>query len=440
MNKFANIIRELERLCNNRVFIGVSGGADSLALLLLAIAAKLNVEAVSFEHGIRGEESIKDAEFTRDFCAERGVHCRIIPLNVPGNMEAGENLEAAARRLRIAAWEKLLAEEPNAIILLGHHADDAAENLLLRVGRGGNLSSLTNLRREKQLGKLRVIRPLLQLCRAQIEEFLQEQHVDFRTDSTNLDTSYQRNYIRHKILTPWMRTFPPVAGGIAASLSALMADAEFIETEAGKRFDLIAGKDSTPFAFWQDQPDAMLYRLLTRYFELPALTIGTMARVKRFLAGDGRACQIGMHQWQRERDELVFAPLPPGTPPAAEWCWRQEPTIRWGEFLFTAILRTGLPPTLAPDASCAYFNADELPNALDISVRNSGERMRTFAGKQKSIKDLFINAKLTQNEKTVHPIVRANGVIAWVPGIANSDLAPASPTGKTVILRVATES
>ena len=440
MDKINNIIRELELLRGKRVFIGVSGGADSIALLLLALAAELEVEVISFEHGIRGEESRADAEFTSKFCAERKVPCRVIALDVPANAAPAENLEAAARRLRLAAWEKITAEHPDSPILLGHHADDAAENLLLRLGRGSNLSGLTNLRREKRLGTLRIVRPLLPLNRAEIEDFLRTQDVSFRIDATNADPAYQRNHIRHNILTPWKQAFPQVSGGITAALAALTADAEFIELEAEKRFALIAGSSSTPLKFWQDQPDALLYRLLTRYFDLPALTAATMARVKGFLFGDGGSCQVGKYLWRRERTELIFTPLPTTAPATLAWRWRQESTVRWGNFLLTAELGTGLPAELAPDPSRAYFNALLLADTLAITPREPGDTLRLFSGRQKSVKELFIAAKLSADEKAARPIIRANGVIIWIPGIANSDFAPAAPTGATVTLRIVSES
>ena len=214
MTKINAVCNKLKMLGKVRILAGVSGGADSIALLLLLLRAGLDVQAVHFEHGIRGAESVADADFVVKFCRERGVACRVIPLNVPERLRRGENLEAAARRMRLEAWQGLVLEFPGCIIALGHHRDDAVENFLLRFARGGNLSGLTNLRSQKELEGLRIIRPLLELSRAEIEEFLHNEGVDnFRTDLTNLDDAYQRNFLRNNVLRPWREKFPAVESG-----------------------------------------------------------------------------------------------------------------------------------------------------------------------------------------------------------------------------------
>ena len=130
------------------VYASFSGGADSLALLVrlseLGKTAPWEIRAVHFEHGIRGAESLADAEFCRTVCDRLGVPLQVISLNVPENLGTGEGVEAAARRLRLDAWRGIVVrtEKKPAAVALGHNADDRIESLFLRLMRGSNLSGL----------------------------------------------------------------------------------------------------------------------------------------------------------------------------------------------------------------------------------------------------------------------------------------------------------
>ncbi|MEI8245022.1 MAG: tRNA lysidine(34) synthetase TilS, partial [Lentisphaerota bacterium] len=133
-----------------KVYAGFSGGADSTALLLTlhSLAAELSIElqAVHFEHGLRGQASLDDAVWCEDFCQSRQIPFTGITLDVLSFRYPGENIEAAARRLRIQQWVEMLAGQKNAVVALGHHAGDRIENLFIRLCRGSNISGLTAMR------------------------------------------------------------------------------------------------------------------------------------------------------------------------------------------------------------------------------------------------------------------------------------------------------
>ena len=141
--------RFAEKVKGKHLYCSFSGGSDSLALLLLLDHWKtigFTLSAVHFEHGFRGEESLLDAEFCRKKCGEMKIPFRCIPLHVPENLLPGEGEEAAARRLRLFWWKKIVADPEKELIATGHHGGDVAENMLLRLFRGGNVSSLTSLK------------------------------------------------------------------------------------------------------------------------------------------------------------------------------------------------------------------------------------------------------------------------------------------------------
>ena len=193
------------------VLAGVSGGADSVCLLLMLeqLQKKTDflLEAVHVEHGIRGEESRKDAAFVKNLCQDHGIRCHIFSVEVPVFAEKhGLGLEEAARILRYECYKKAAESvkkefpEKKIRLALAHHAEDNAETVLFQMVRGSGLDGLCGMSRRRDEGIYELIRPLLAQPREEIEAFLKECGQSYCTDETNLDTEYSRNRIRHQVL------------------------------------------------------------------------------------------------------------------------------------------------------------------------------------------------------------------------------------------------
>ena len=437
MMKINSVCNKLKTLGKVRILAGVSGGADSIALLLLLLRAGMDVQVIHFEHGIRGSDSVADADFVLNFCRERGVSCRVIPLDVPGRMRRGENLEAAARRMRLEEWHKLALEFPGCIIAIGHHRDDAIENFLLRFARGGNLSGLTNLRTKKELGGLRIIRPLLELSRLEIEKFLHAEGVDdFRTDSTNLEDSYQRNFLRNNVLKPWRNKFPAAESGWVRSLAALSLDADFLMENAEKLAEEVVEKTVTPLCFWRGLHPAMLPRVLNIYLNGDVrFTAGRLQKLTEFLQSDvsrGKF-QFGTQWWIKERGQLILHdPATFGGGDAVEWNWRKEHEFYGFAGVFSAHIHSTPPEKFIRDPFHAWFNLEQLPESLAITTRTPGDAYTSFGGTHRKIKELFCDKKVGVLQKESQPLVKCGGTIIWIPGLDNSNFAPAV-SGKPVV-------
>jgi len=188
------------------VVVGVSGGADSVCLLFLLceLAASENdfdIEVVHVNHMIR-ETAEADGEFVKNLCEELEKRFLIrIPFHLAKAdvhklaAEAGMSVEEAGRMVRYDAMEKILGDKQG-VIAVAHHANDRAETILFNMFRGSGLKGLTGI--SPVNGK--IIRPLLDLTRVQIEEFLNNEGLSYVTDETNLTDEYTRNKIRHNII------------------------------------------------------------------------------------------------------------------------------------------------------------------------------------------------------------------------------------------------
>jgi tRNA(Ile)-lysidine synthase len=185
-----------------KLLLALSGGADSVFLLhtLATAAVRPPLLAVHVDHGLRGEESDLDAAFCAQLCASLGVPLRTRRLALDPS-PAG--LEARARRARYGALVEEARSSGHRTILTAHHADDALETLLLRWVRGTHPSGMAGLRVRRSFREapdVDLVRPLLSLRREQIRRSLTEQHLGWREDSSNRDTRFARNKLRHEVL------------------------------------------------------------------------------------------------------------------------------------------------------------------------------------------------------------------------------------------------
>ena len=195
------------------VIAGVSGGADSLCLFHVLNHLKGEMDftlwVVHVEHGIRGQESKKDADFVKNFCEKFETPCSVYEVDVPAYEKVYHmGTEEAARVLR---YDAFAAEADKAVeqgfapeqikIALAHHADDNAETILFQMARGSGIAGLCGIKEVRKSEKgVFYIRPLLWATRSQIESYLQETEQKFCIDSTNVDLDYSRNRLRQKIL------------------------------------------------------------------------------------------------------------------------------------------------------------------------------------------------------------------------------------------------
>ena len=187
------------------VLAAVSGGADSVCLLLLlnGMAAELGIRVFAFHmnHGIRGEEADRDEQFVEELCKQLGIPLTVAHEKVEIYAEEhGLSGEEAGRILRYRHLEETAESYQCAKIAVAHHEDDDAETVLLNLFRGSGLAGLSGIRPVR--GK--IIRPLLCVSRKEIEEYLKGQGFSWCEDSTNRENDYTRNKIRNELL-PWVR-------------------------------------------------------------------------------------------------------------------------------------------------------------------------------------------------------------------------------------------
>ena len=232
----------------DRILAGVSGGADSVCLLLGLIYLQkqmdFSLEVIHVEHGIRGAESRQDAAFVNELCKAHQITCYERRVDVPAYcVQTGLGMEEAARVLRYQEFARL-AMEKGAKIALAHHMEDNAETILFQMARGSSLTGLCGMQpvREDENGVL-YIRPLLFFHRKEIEAFLEEQEVKWCVDSTNAELDYSRNYIRGKVIPALEKINTQAVSHMNQTAQHLFEVKDFMECETEKAWNALVKVD-----------------------------------------------------------------------------------------------------------------------------------------------------------------------------------------------------
>lgn len=376
-----------------RVVCAVSGGADSMALLwgmyLLRDKLEIDLSAAHFNHHLRGEESDRDEVFVRDFCAGYGI-----PLAVgTGQVIAGEKgLEAAARDARYAFLKSLPGK-----IATAHTADDNAETVLMHLVRGTGLKGLGGIAPVRD----NLIRPMLQITRAEVLAFLEEYSISYVEDSSNSGDDFLRNRLRHHVMPLLKKENPSLPQNLSAMAVRLRQDEEALQTVAAES-------------------------LTNSVSELRALEPGIRTRVlTRMLLDAGVKEPEAAHIAAMEK--LVFSQSPSARAafPNGIVITRNYHTLKAidkdntlaeqeitcpGEYeIFGAKLT--LLPNESTERTVTSF-AFTPKGKMVIRARQSGDTIRLLGG-TKSLKKLFIDEKIPAAERDTIPVLAdEDGVLA----------------------------
>lgn len=192
----------------DRVGVGLSGGSDSMALVscLLNLRERLgfSIVAIHVNHNLRGEESKRDEQFVVNFCAKNDIKCVVKNIDVMKNVaETKHTVEQSARNLRYNAFSDAIKECNLTTIALAHHKNDQAETILMHIGRGCGLNGLVGMK--YQSGNY--IRPMLDVKKVEVLEYLSKNDIAFVEDSSNMSDDYKRNYVRHNLVRTLEKTY-----------------------------------------------------------------------------------------------------------------------------------------------------------------------------------------------------------------------------------------
>ena len=409
------IARENLMVPEDRVLVALSGGADSVALLLLLLQTGCRCEAAHCNFHLRGEESDRDEKFVRTLCRSLSVRLYVEDFDtVAYAREKGISIEMAARDLRYAYFEKLRTDLGFDRIAVAHHRDDNVETLLLNLIRGTGLKGLTAMKYRNG----RVIRPLLDASRTEIEQYLAEAGQEYVTDSTNGIPDVARNKIRLELL-PMLRALNPSAddtlqetiGHLKDAYSLYRVAVEAMKRRigtAGRRIDMKALRDVPA-------PRTVLYETLAAY-GFNSTQAGEI--YDQMVGGPGKVYESEGWRLLRDRDawmlerkgepyECLCSVLP------------LEGFVQIAPGLTFSIRRMhyGQDFALPRDKATACLDLGKLEYPITVRRAEEGDRFTPLGmSGTKLVSDYLTDIKKSVFEKERQLVVCSGGHIAWLVG------------------------
>ena len=401
------------------VLVAVSGGMDSMCLLHCLHTQGVRVAAAHFNHQLRAAEADGDEAFVRRWCESRGIafyagRCDVAALAA----ENGWTVEEAGRRARYEFLERTAEEIGADRIATAHHAQDNAETLLFHLVRGTGPDGLGAIAPVR--GKL--IRPMLTVTREQIGRYAGENDVPYRTDSTNADTAYTRNYLRCEVL--------PLLEQVNAAASLHMSNTALRQREERAYLDdLAAGllweKKQTPDEVAlpcqavREAPAVLRARMLRLLLDsLPAgkkdFTAAHIDSLAALCMGSGDAQLDLPHGVRaRRRSGQLLLTIRGGKAPGPVPLPIDERTA-WGEYTLTA---RNAKKNRVSAGSTFCLRCDAGKDVLSVGAWNARAWL-TLPGKTpRSLKRLFADAGVAASERDGSPVIFINGAAAAAYGI-----------------------
>ena len=230
LEKVKNTISKYDMLSpSDSVLVGLSGGADSVALLVCLTELGYNVSAMHINHNLRGEESDRDERFCVELCKNLGIHLTVKSVDVKGYCQGNKlGIEEGARELRYSFFSTAKTDK----ICTAHTLSDSVETMLINLIRGTALKGLCGVPNKRG----NIVRPLIDCTREEVEAFLSERNIGYVTDSTNNSNDYTRNKIRH-LVVPKLAEISKEQNGslyqnISKTLNSIKLDEDYLSTEA----------------------------------------------------------------------------------------------------------------------------------------------------------------------------------------------------------------
>jgi tRNA(Ile)-lysidine synthase len=414
-----------------RVLVGLSGGADSVALLHVLRRLGHDVAAAHLDHAAR-PGSAEDAAWIADRCRAWGVACHVETRPVP----PGPAFEERARGVRLAYLAEVALAHGRAVVALGHHRDDQAETVLFRLARGAGPAGAAGMAWRRPLAPgVDLARPLLDVPREALRGVLRGWGIGWREDPTNADDAFARNRIRHGALPALEAVHPGAAAGLAR-FGAIAREDEDAWQELSARVAnhvlvvVAPGIGEVDRGAFRGLPPAVRRRLLRLLAARMGASPPDMAGLELALAvaDAGGGADLG-DGWRAESDPrwLVLrrpapgpgaAPLhPDGDQPTAPWGWRV--TLR----------RT--PSGAAPGPCLVRFAPDALPAGLAWRTADpAGDRIRPWGHHSYRTLRSWLTRLGVPSHRQESLLVLASGEdVAWVPGYGRGAHAPADLPG-----------
>ncbi|MDF1616480.1 tRNA lysidine(34) synthetase TilS [Petrocella sp. FN5] len=452
MEKFIKFIEAYDLIGKARkIYVALSGGADSMALLDLFITYQntlsLEVEAIHIHHGLR-KASDMEAEHVMAHCERLGIPCRTFYVDVMALAACGKSVEEAARDLRYEIFDKIIKEEGGQVAL-AHHLDDQAETVLMNLFRGSALKGLGGMQPMRD----QYIRPLLDVTKEEIMTYCRLKSIPFEVDESNNDTKYTRNKLRLQIMPMLMKEIQPkLVEHICATASLVRDDDRYLEGLAEAAYDKAVIHQSKERIKWQRtvlcELDLVLLRRVMRqglaYLE-GGLRNVSMQHTEEMIAlvrsgKTGKAIDLPMNRRLRCDYDVVtldkdnHEEILKKQSIEVDWrAMRLHETYLYGDFCMR-LFPFEKQKEFSKKSCTKWFDYDKIRGNLRIRTRENGDFIRfSPALHKKKIKDYFIDQKVNRSIRNQVPLLVSGNEVIWIVGYRINEAYKVTDATKTII-------
>ena len=437
LRKIEQFIEQKELMNNSQLYlVALSGGADSVALLLALKKLGYNIEAAHCNFHLRGEESDRDEDFCKNLCRELDIKLHLAHFDTQANASLhGISIEMAARNLRYNYFKALLKDINASAVCVAHHKDDSAETLLLNLVRGTGIEGLTGIKSKNN----RIVRPFLCVRRNEIINYLEQQNQSFVIDSSNLVNDVQRNKIRLDVM-PLLQTINPLV------VEHLNQTGEYIEEAASilntaleqmqNRVVLLKTEEQTIIdieRLEKEQSSSYLLWYILKNYGFNA------AQIKQISCGlktsVGRVWESTTHALTINNNKIIVEPL--FTCDSKEYRLIEEGLYHLNSKLSIEIKKEpySIDNGFSKDPKNVWIDADKVVFPLSVRLIKEGDRMIPLGMKgSKLISDMLTDTKVSYFDRQRQYVLLNNDQqIIWLLGRRIDDRYKITSSTKTVL-------
>lgn len=429
LQKISDFIASQQLLSRDELhLVALSGGADSVALLLALTQLGYRAEAVHCNFHLRGEESNRDERFCRQLCERMAIAFHTIHFDTYTYAECHKvSIEMAARELRYRFFEQLRNDLQAADICVAHHQDDNVETILINLLRGTGIQGLTGMRPRHGY----VVRPLLCVSRQEIVDWLASRQQDYVTDSTNMQADVVRNKIRLNVVPQLLQVTPQARENILLT-ARLLHESQLVADDAlSNALQCLLSDDGADIAalLSEPSPESLLHRWLSPY----GFTSATIMQMAQHVgkAQTGRCWSSDTHEVYVDRGRLELALKAPSFKPLTI----PEPglyVLSDGTRL-SATLVDGTDIDRRPSVACLDAGKVRFPLCVRSAVQ--GDRIVPLGMKgSRLVSDLLTDQKMPLAKKKRQLVVTDGAdCLVWVVGVRPADTCRIGPATSRVL-------
>ncbi len=428
----------------DRILVALSGGADSVCLLkalsLLQNDLDITLTAAHLHHGIRGSEADADLALCQTLCQRLNIPLIAQHKNIPALCkQTGEGEEECGRRMRYEFFSSIQNIDK---IATAHTANDNAETLLLHLSRGAGLQGLRGILPKRG----NIIRPLIDCTREQVENFCKEQNLVFAKDSTNKDTRYRRNFIRHNILPLLEHCNPAFVTSANRTAKANQKDFDYLSLVGEQLLHKAKAENGYSLTILQQAHTVELHyalQLLLQQQNIQNPSAVMWKGIENIIQkGEGK-CTLnsgttavafqGTFWLEQEQESPVLPPISISLEPKTYQFGEKQVTVEYKSFEPTEFI-----PKVCNFLTYQGPDSDKIGTSLHLRTRKEGDTITlAHRGCTKSLKKLFNELKIPHNKRNRLLVLADEHGVLWVEGIGcDARCTPTEQTKHQLILTI----